>query len=479
MFKKTIFTKNEKLKWVLLFIIITILSIFLRYYLFEIRNSWHDEWHSIYVADPNIPNSETLKRFWGDKGDNTLTEYYPPLYLFLLKFFFKIFGYIDDNGRIFSLIFGILVVPLSMKLASYLEKSKKYVFYVGIFTSLNLFLIWQSLEVRAHMLVVFVSVLNLILFFEILKSNTKIKTILYYSVSVFNLSLWPITGLIFVGKVIYLVKEMIYSKKIFYKKFLIFFLILLTYIFLNIDYLKYNLARDFHYTGFSETFFYNYHFRSFFGSIFNGGIFLLIFGILIIKNFIKIFIENNKENIFVYIIGSTYLITIFYSFYKASIMSPKYVIFLVPYIIIWISFSLSKLKFSNIFLIILTIFCFANLINLNNYPMSRPETKLALKSLANIKSTNIIFSTESDVFNNYLKTKKLFKKNNFKIVELEDLKNDQKFWFFCLNNPRFAVGEGNFKTDERCKIIDNNNNYNLINTMEFPDILIKEFIKIN
>ena len=88
MFKKTIFTKNEKLKWVLLFIIITILSIFLRYYLFEIRNSWHDEWHSIYVADPNIPNSETLKRFWGDKGDNTLTEYYPPLYLFLLKFFF-------------------------------------------------------------------------------------------------------------------------------------------------------------------------------------------------------------------------------------------------------------------------------------------------------------------------------------------------------------------------------------------------------
>ena len=59
-----------------------------RYYLLEDRNSWHDEWHSIYVSDPNISNEETLSRYYGDKGNSFLTEYYPSLYLFILKFFF-------------------------------------------------------------------------------------------------------------------------------------------------------------------------------------------------------------------------------------------------------------------------------------------------------------------------------------------------------------------------------------------------------
>ena len=161
MLEKNEILKNNKIQWILIFLLITIFGFLVRFYLFEDRNSWHDEWHSIYVSDPNISNIETLERFWGEKGSEKLTEYYPPLYLFLLKFFFKLFGYVDDVGRLFSIIFGTLSITLSMYLVTYFEKSKKLVIFVGLIVSFNLFLIWQSLEIRAHSLVVFSVLLNL------------------------------------------------------------------------------------------------------------------------------------------------------------------------------------------------------------------------------------------------------------------------------------------------------------------------------
>ncbi|MBD1157700.1 hypothetical protein IDG98_00575 [Pelagibacterales bacterium SAG-MED17] len=441
----------------------------------EDKNSWHDEWHSIYVSDPNIDNSETLKRFWGDKGDHFLTEFYPPLYLFLLKFFFKIFGYVDDYGRFFSLIFGVLVVPCSMYLAKFFTNSKKNIFLIGIFLSTNLFLIWQSLEIRAHLLVVFINLINIILFLEMIKSKTLIKSSVYFLVSLFNISLWPISGLIFVGKSFYLLKEVL-EKKQNYSIFVLFFLILVAYIFLNFDYLKFNLARDFHYTSFSKTFFYNFHFRSFFGSIFVGGIFLLSFAYLVIKNYKIIIFQNLKEDILFYIISSTYLLTIIYSLIRAPIMSPKYVIFVIPLILIWTVLKVSKLKNSNFFLIILFSVSCLNLYNINDFPIKRPETKVALKKIVDSNDSKYIFTKENDVFKNYLKTKKIYQQNNLELIKYEELSMIKTFWYFCLNNPRFAYGDAKLKTHQKCKLFDNKSNFLLLSEFKFPDIIIKKYI---
>ena len=479
MYKKIEFIKKDKIQWILIFLIITLIAFFIRFYLFETRNSWHDEWHSIYVADPNISNEVTLKRFWGEKGDETLTEYYPPLYLFLLKYFFKLFGYLDDNGRLFSLIFGTLLVSLSMYMTTYFDRSKKSVIIVGLLTAINLFLIWQSLEIRAHSIVVFSVLLNLCLFLEILRSNSKLNYIFFYIISVFNLSLWPISGLIFIGKVIYISKEMLILKKIFYFRLLTLFLILITYIILNLDYLKFNLARDFHYTHISNTFFYNYHFRTFFGTIFNGGMFLLIFGILFIKSLKSVLYLNNKENILIYIILSTYLITILYSAFKASIMSPKYVIFLVPIIIIWIVIKVSRLKYSKLILIIISVLSIFNLLNINDYPMKRPEVKNALNFIVKDEGENLIYSIEPTVFNNYISTKKLFQYNNFKLVDPNELRNNGQFWFICLNNPRYAYGNNSLELNERCKVLKNNKYFEQLVEKKFPDLFLIKYKKLS
>ena len=76
-----IFKKTKYLN-IIIYAFLILVAFFTRYYLFEDRNSWFDEWHSIYVSDPNISSDETLLRYFGKKGDFILPEYYPPLYFF-------------------------------------------------------------------------------------------------------------------------------------------------------------------------------------------------------------------------------------------------------------------------------------------------------------------------------------------------------------------------------------------------------------
>ena len=436
---------NKNLKYILIYIFFTFLAFICRYYLFDGRDSWHDEWHSIYVADPNISNELTLQRFYGDKGDTFLTEFYPPLYLFILKYFFIIFGYTDDNGRWLSIIFGTLTIPLAMYLTQILKNSKKY-YFTAFLISFNLFLTWQSLEIRAHSIFVAITILNIILFYKILEKNNNILFFLYFLSSVFLLSIWPITGAVFFGKTIYLIKEYLIKKNLELKIFIIFGLIFLTYVFINIDYLKFNLARDFHYTALYNSFFINYHFRSFFGSIILGGIFLILFTLILTKNIKEIIFSNNKQNIIIYIILSSYFLTLLYTFFRASIMSPKYVLFILPLIIIWIDLKISNFNLKinvekiKIFLILLSILIFIT--NINNSPIDRPPTKKLVNKIIN-QNINYIVTQENDVYNNYLRTKNLIVKNNVIIAKKGDLipKNINNFWFICQNNPRYAVGD--------------------------------------
>ena len=71
-------TIEEKFKYlnIAIYISLILIAFLTRYFLLEDRNSWHDEWHSIYVSDPSISNDETLLRYYGDKGKGFLTEFY-------------------------------------------------------------------------------------------------------------------------------------------------------------------------------------------------------------------------------------------------------------------------------------------------------------------------------------------------------------------------------------------------------------------
>ena len=463
---------------IFIYIFFTILSFFTRYYLFEGRESWYDEWHTIYVAKPDISTTETLARYYGNKGDDFLTEFYPHIYIFILKYFFGIFGYIDVNGRWLSLIMGTLSVPLTIYLLNIFLDIKK-TFFLGLVITFNLFLIWQSLEIRAHSILVFISIINIILFYKLLNNKNYFNIIIYGIVSISLLSLWPISGAIFFGKTIYIIKKLIIDKVFEKKIFLLFTFILFAYIILNVDYLKLNLARDFHYTSLYSSFFYNYHFRTFFGSPILGGVYLITFLLLLIKNLKKIIFLNEKENLIIYIILSSYLLTLAYTLLRASIMSPKYVIFILPLIITWICIELEKVdknKIAKIFLIFLTVlFC---KLEINNSPIKRPPANKALEIIKKDNS-RYIKTVETAVFNNYLTTKKIFVEENFILLDknVKYPEHIKSFWFICLNNARFAFGENrNLKDQKKCKNFNtNNDNFKEIQEVKINDFILKKF----
>ena len=480
---------SKNYKHISIYIFFTFLGFICRYYLFDGRDSWHDEWHSIYVADPNISNELTLQRFYGDKGDTFLTEYYPPLYLFILKYFFILFGYIDDNGRWLSIIFGTLIIPLTMYLTELLSKSKKF-YFTGFLVCFNLFLIWQSLEIRAHSIFIASALFNIILFYKILEKKNILLLISYFITSVFLLSLWPITGAVFFGKTIYLFKDYIIKKKIEIKILILFTLILFSYLFLNTEYLELNLNRNYHYTSLYKTFFINFHFRSFFGSIFLGAIFLIIFILIFLKNIKPIIFQNNKENLIFYIIFSSYFLTLLYTLLKASIMSPKYVMFIIPLIIIWIILKIDtiniKISAKNIIRIILIFTLIFFVINVKHSPIDRPPTKILVEKILD-QNIPLIVTTENDVFNNYLRTQKKIVQNNIIVLREEDAipNNLNNFWLICLNNPRFAVGDkglliNNPKIEAKClnfSPVDKNFKEILPIINDTQDYLIRKFEK--
>jgi hypothetical protein len=222
----------------------------------------------------------------------------------------------------------------------------------------------------------------------------------------------------------------------------------------------FNVAREFHYTSLYKSFFINYHFRSFFGSIILGGVFLIIFSYVLFKNLKEIIFSNPRENILIYIVLSSYFLTLSYTLLRASIMSPKYVLFILPLIIVWIGIKIDTINIKNdskkiqIFLVSLSFVFF--LFNINNSPIDRPPTKKVLDELIK-HDVRYIVTTESDVFNNYLKTKTMVVKNKITILKKDDVipKNIKKFWLICLNNARFEVGDIGLlankpKPKERC-----------------------------
>jgi hypothetical protein len=471
-----------KYKKILFYSVIIFISLIFRIYVMNEKESWYDEWHSIYVANPDLEFSITMNRYWGNKGDHSLTEFYPAHYLILLKIFFKLFGYTDEIGRIFSLIFGVLTIPIALYIFENITKTNKFNFYFGIALAFNLFLTQQSVEIRAHSLFTFFSLVSIALFIKILNKSNKILNFSYFLISLANLTFWPITLTIYFGKLIYLVKKYFFFRREANVKilFINIALIIFFYVMINFNYLFYNIKRSEHYTQLVPSFFINYHFRSFFGSIFLGGLFLIIFSYFLFKNRRKIIKDNSILNLIIYIIISTYSLTLLYSLFRAPIMSPKYVMFILPLIIMWvyanIENTIKKKWLNTIFsLLIITV----GIYNSKIFPITPPPTSNALEIISK-NNGKYIFTEEPDVFENYIKTKKIFTKNQ--LILIDDIKkgdysNIREIWFICQNNPRYAFGNNNFLDQEKCVKNSIPIGYKLNQKIYIKDFLIKSYIK--
>ena len=229
------------------------------------------------------------------------------------------------------------------------------------------------------------------------------------------------------------------------------------------------------------SFFINYFFRSFFGSIIFGALSLIIFSfglIYILKNHGENFIIFN-----IYIILISYVFAISFSLFKGGgVIAPRYFIFLIPSIIVIIVNFLSLKKLRNLkflyllFTILNTFFLF------NEWKIQKPKVSFLLDNL-DTNTTKNYFVDEGgmrgyeDIYNYYFKNSFLINKN-MNYVEKNFVNKYDKIYFICLNHAEMHVGlDKTIQSPDKCnkKLED----FSIISQNEIKDFKLILFKKNN
>ena len=459
---------------------------FIAYNFYVNQGYWYDEWATLYSSNPFISNEIIDLRIKGIT-DGTYSvhaqENVPKYYYLTLREFFNIFGFTAENGRLFSLIFYFFNIVLLYLISNFfLTKNNKFLFILLVFT--NPFLIWMSNETRADTFLIFFVLLNLISFLNCYKFKKNFFNLLaLYLSTLFMLSVYPLTFSIFFSEIIFI----LYLSIIYKKKYGLVLLILIfsfcCFIYFNQEYLFLRVtAMSEHYAVLNIKFFISFFFNKFFGSVFFGIIFLLIILFLILKN--NKIIYKNKDTLFLtMLVFFTYSMVISSSIFVTPIVAPRYIIFLVPIILLWIVKNVEIYNKSYFkFFWILVFLSLSNLILTNHLSIiKKPPISKALQI---IKEQNYFYILSSiDNWNEryyglYLSTLKRVQNEEFKVVKLNDVKSNSinNFVYLCIYNARFRSSSKILDDERKCRV--DFTGYKLIKREEINDFLISFYKKI-
>ncbi len=129
-----------KCKYQLLLILIFLLGLALRLYHIDALDVWRDEAFSINVATQ--PLHMVL--------DTTINDMHPPLHLTLLHFWMKTFGSSVFSVRMLSLIFGMVTIYFTYLLSTLVFSKPTYRLLTALFASINPLFIIYSQETRPY-----------------------------------------------------------------------------------------------------------------------------------------------------------------------------------------------------------------------------------------------------------------------------------------------------------------------------------------
>ena len=429
--------KFIKIKNQIIIIIFTLLGLILRsIYNFDFIY-WGDETFTLYISDPNISLKEFINRH-KEIDDN------PIIYFFIIRLL-NFFSYSAEIVRLSSILFGILTIPLSYIFFKNFFKDNALIFGTFLIT-FNIFLIWQSTEARIASSLVFFCLINLIFFFHFLKKINKKNLFILFLVNLFILSYYPFFLTLIITQLIFI---FFYKKKIFNIFVLSVFLTTLIYLIINYDYIILKSSKISHIGILEVKFFFNFFFRSFFGSIIFGGVNLII----VVLSLLLI----NKEDLFLkfnaLLIVTTYIFLIIYSILKSGIIVPRYFIFLIPSIIVFITnfFDQKKfLKYRNIYLFLTII---NTIVLLKQYNIQRPSINYLINNL-DTRITKNYFVDEGRLYENYFKNSK-YLNTQLNFVRKDNIYNYDKLFFICLNHPRMHVGNNkSIQNNDKCSFKD-------------------------
>jgi hypothetical protein len=311
-----------------------------------------DEMDTFWVSDPKISYKMTYERILNNEAYN--------FYYYLYKIFFSLFGYTDYNARLFTCFVGSLIPLATYKL--YRDHiSNKNQFFLITLLILNFYLVYKSQEVRAQVFYCLFVILNIYYFLEVLKNKNFFNISLYIFFGLISLLTMNFSIIVIFSQFIFL----LFKKKYFLNFFAYMSIMILLFIFFNFSHIEkqfflitnpnFNVVaiESLNFVGFYDLFF-----RYYFGSRLSGIIVLIFLVCLISREIYEKRIKINENILFLIILlFFSYLIPTLFSIFVSPILLARYIIYVVPIIIIIISaLSINKKKISfGIFLLIFLI----------------------------------------------------------------------------------------------------------------------------
>lgn len=448
-------------------ILIFILGIGVRFYYSVLDSYWFDEQISFYISNPVLTLDEFFKR-------NYLLDKSPFFFNYLLKNWFAFFEYNPSIGRLFSVFNGVLSLIAFFYLSKKILKNN-YLILLLFLSSFNIFLISYSAETRPYSLVVLLSLIQIIFFYELYFIKYKFfKQISFIFISLILLYTHPFTFILLLSEIFYV---LIFTKK--NKFFINFFLIFFIYLFSQYNYLLtlFNYNPPISFIDYPNAkFFIFLYFDKFFGSKIMGTIFLFIFIFLIYKNYNRIL--KNKFIIFLFIfLFFSYFLPLIYGYLFNPILQDKYIIFVLIPILFILVILISELQNKKLRIYIILILIVATIINqyfeIHNRNSQKPDFKNAIKQInkSDVKFISVISFDkihaamvdssltdkfkERDIMRNYLENHEMIK-NEITFFNQDDLnKKIKKFWMICYI-PVVGECEENIRINDEYKIVEKN-----------------------
>ena len=401
----------------------------------NLENLWFDELMTFWITNPEINNYETFKKII--KYENT-----PPLYYFILKFYFKIFSYDYQLVRIPNIIFHVFSIFVFYSILIKISKDKFFVYLGMILFASNYFLISYTQEARVFIFFCLTSLCFLNSYFKIREIDIEFKNLDLLFLFIFSLILINsfIFSFILIGTFFFY--EFLFEKK--NKKYFaingVVFLSILISIFFNIEFYKSILSFEANSINNQSINFYifNYFFKQFFGSKIMGYLFIFFF-LISIFYLVKNKINNKKLSFLLLVIFFSYLVPIVYGYIFSPVLNDKYIIYVIPIILIFISYMISKINnFKLKISIFLFLICmsFANQILKNlKKEIDKPEFVKILNEINFDNESNVYISSFMDnnnnlyneLVDNYLY--QIIKKNN--LILTKKINDNKKFWVIC------------------------------------------------
>ncbi len=423
-------------------------GIILRFYNINYDDLWYDEIISFYVANPEF----SLKESHIIHKD---IEIAPFTFNFILKIFYQIFGYDVHLARYIPAFFSVLTIITVIKISKIINNDKSFILSAFLI-SFNIFLINYAQEQRLYSLLIFFSSLSFLYFLKLIENEIENKNFVIFVISTTILVFLHLFSLFIIFSYIIYLALLFLKNKIYYKILnrYIFSITLLAIVF----YLPYvmsfsqnlNFNLDVNYSWNKNPdlkFFTNFYFSNFFGSRILGLIHLLFF-ICLLYRFRKNLINLEKNFLIFIIVLFSYLIPILFGYIFKPILLPRYISYVVLFIIILIVSFIFKIESKKIRYLAVTFLIFVTLGNMfteqafkqfgNQRVKGKPEYTQSIKFIHDSGYTNYSLKIEKmksnyatiNAINNYifhLSEKKDFR---LKYINLLDI-TTEPIWILC------------------------------------------------